>query len=124
MWIISLVCVSRAIVYLDDMVWLTFFYQKCQNFINTALCCGKRKTSFEENGAVCLKESSRTESSSGTQVTQVMSSHHAVETYLQGRHERAMVRLCALLWILKLEEEKMAQQELTNQHSALVSQVR
>ena len=26
--------------------------------------------------------------------------------YLQTRHERAMVRLCALLWILKLEEDR------------------
>ncbi|KAL8558070.1 hypothetical protein ACOMHN_051144 [Nucella lapillus] len=34
-------------------------------------------------------------------------SAHAVDTFLQGRHERAMIRLCALLWILKLEEDRV-----------------
>lgn len=29
-----------------------------------------------------------------------------LEMYFQSRHERAMVRLCALLWILKLEEDR------------------
>lgn len=29
-----------------------------------------------------------------------------LEMYLHSRHERAMVRLCALLWILKLEEDR------------------
>lgn len=34
-------------------------------------------------------------------------SANSVDTFLQGRHERAMIRLCALLWILKLEEDCM-----------------
>ncbi|KAI8743606.1 peripheral plasma membrane protein CASK isoform X2, partial [Biomphalaria glabrata] len=29
-----------------------------------------------------------------------------LDMYLQSRHERAMVRLCALLWILKLDEDR------------------
>jgi hypothetical protein len=33
-------------------------------------------------------------------------SSSSVDTFLQGRHERAMIRLCALLWILKLEEDR------------------
>ena len=49
-----------------------------------------------------------------------------VDTFLQTRHERAMVRLCALLWILKLEEDKLRRYEApsTSQQGQAGSQVR
>nr|KAG5693058.1 hypothetical protein BaRGS_028818 [Batillaria attramentaria] len=38
-------------------------------------------------------------------------SANSVDMFLQGRHERAMIRLCALLWILKLEEDRMVKRQ-------------
>lgn len=39
-------------------------------------------------------------------------SSNLVDAYLSGRHERAMVRLCALLWIAKFQEYRMNYKKL------------
>lgn len=44
--------------------------------------------------------------------TMQRSGEYAVENYLSGRHERAMVRLCAILWLLKIREQRKSLQTL------------
>lgn len=41
-----------------------------------------------------------------------MSSSSAVESYFNNRHERSMVRLCALLWVLKIQDERYSNQQM------------
>lgn len=41
-----------------------------------------------------------------------MSSSSAVESYFNNRHERSMVRLCALLWVLKIQDERYTNQQM------------
>lgn len=41
-----------------------------------------------------------------------MSSSSAVESYFNNRHERSMVRLCALLWVLKIQDERYTNQKM------------
>lgn len=41
-----------------------------------------------------------------------MSSSSAVESYFNNRHERSMVRLCALLWVLKMQDERYSNQQM------------
>lgn len=41
-----------------------------------------------------------------------MSSSSAVESYFTNRHERSMVRLCALLWVLKIQDERYTNQKM------------
>jgi hypothetical protein len=43
-----------------------------------------------------------------------MSSGSAVESYLNSRHERSMIRLCALLWVLKIQEEQCTNRQMAS----------
>lgn len=77
----------------SDMVLLEYLCTKLVQISNSVVCC------------LCNRRHDNTNLN--------MSGHmnNPVESYLYARHERAMIRLCALLWILKMQEEREAQSQ-------------
>ena len=40
-------------------------------------------------------------------------------SFLNNRHDRSMIRLCALLWILKIQEDCYERRKAQNRHEGL-----
>lgn len=89
---------------LVDMVVLDLVLRPCRHLLDlVTLCCSRRARPCPSTLRASLPVT-RVDPA----VDPVMSANSA-DVFLQGRHERAMIRLCALLWILKLEEDRLLQ---------------
>ena len=44
-------------------------------------------------------------------------------SFLNNRHDRSMIRLCALLWILKIQEDCYERRKAQNRHEGLLEGV-
>ena len=42
-----------------------------------------------------------------------------LRSYLHNRHDRSMIRLCALLWILKIQEDCYEKRRAQNRHQGV-----
>lgn len=89
------------VIYLTSFLPSSFAMRHFEEFL------GKLRSFFAQSVS-CCRRNAFLESHHNS-----MSSSSAVESYFSSRHERSMVRLCALLWVLKIQEERY-----TNQHIA------